>query len=85
MEETIELNGMQYTLMYEHKRKFLKNGQLDNHGGVTIAFIKDRGVDTRLFEAEAKCCKKDIYNKKRGRTIAKGRLLKLINPKQFVY
>jgi len=82
--EKIEYKGKEYKIKYIHQRRWSEpsreefmNG-IDFHikpkGGRTIAFIGDEGNPIEYGLSE--CSVKDSYNKKLGRVIATGRLLK---------
>jgi len=75
----------EYKIKYIHERctrpatiyEYEKFGLMDivvPKGGRTIAFIGD--IDSPIEMAEVECSKKDSYDKKFGRMIATGRLLK---------
>lgn len=47
--------------------------EIDGRGGLTIAYVLDPET-SELKIGYAKCSRRDLYNKKRGRAIAGGRL-----------
>lgn len=47
--------------------------EIDGRGGLTIAYALDPEA-SELRIGYAKCSRRDLYNKKRGRAIAEGRL-----------
>lgn len=51
------------------------DGRIDPRGGYTVAFERSRDNSNILRFAIAKCSKRDVFNKKMGRTVAAGRLL----------
>lgn len=61
---------------YLHIRHYTPDGKLDPRGGFTVAFERNSVDASLLHFAMAKCSKKDVYNKKRGRQVATGRLEK---------
>jgi len=61
---------------YLHIRHYTPEGKMDPRGGFTVAFERNPVDSTMLHFAMAKCSKKDVYNKKRGRQVAEGRLAK---------
>lgn len=80
--EMVEFRGREFPVKYRHERDTDERGNLKHRGGQTVAFIvmqyDDEGMPLKTIEGEARCCKKDVYNKRMGRQIAKGRLLKEI-------
>lgn len=65
-------------MRFMHWRRKDADGNVNNFGGVTIAF--DVLEDTLVFSA-TKCSKKDRFCKKQGRLIAGGRLQKALDGK----
>jgi hypothetical protein len=59
----------------------LKDDELLPRGGATLAEAFDRH-NNPIASAWANCSQKDNYNKKLGKTIAVGRLLKELNSKR---
>ena len=57
--------------IYMHYRKFDRMGQIEARGGMTLAADLN---GSQLTVALAECGRKDVFNKKMGRTIAEGRL-----------
>lgn len=50
-----------------------KQLEIDGRGGLTVAYVLDP-ENSELRIGYAKCSRRDLYNKKRGRAIAEGRL-----------
>jgi len=73
MYELVKHNGQEYRVCYNHKR--VEDDKKTQ--AVTKAFILDTEKNV-IAEAEAVCSVKDQFNKKLGRTIAKGRLVKVL-------
>lgn len=81
-------NGEVYTIKWRHERPLdsyrdkSMYGQISRKwsdiykGGRTVAYIFDK--DGNKIEAYANCSVRDTYNKKLGRKIAVGRLLKIL-------
>ncbi len=69
----LDINGEIYDIRWRHERIRMPDNILPN-GGKTIAYMIDTQGNT--LEASANCSIKDTYNKKLGRIIATGRLLK---------
>lgn len=59
------------TTTFMHYRKFDRMGQISAKGGLTLA-IEQEGSTLKVALAE--CGRKDLFNRKLGRTIAEGRL-----------
>ena len=78
--EKVEYKGKEYFIKYRHERDMDENGNPEQRGGKTVAYIvlawKADGSALDVILAEAECSKHDIFNKKLGRIIAGGRLLK---------
>jgi len=71
---------------YMHYRKFDRMGQIVPKGGMTVA-IRQEGHE--LTVALSECGRKDLFNRKLGRTIAEGRLnsgsaIKLVLPQDTI-
>ena len=85
MIEKIKYNGKEYKIKYIHDRNWADLSTDEMHmgcepyilpkGGTTVAFITDNDGNI-LHEAYAVCSVKDTYNKRLGRIISTGRLLK---------
>lgn len=70
---TIPLPYTDGRIRFIHRRYFTEDNQILPNGGLTLAF---RYVGNGEYEfAMAKCCFRDNFNRKRGRTIAEARLL----------
>ena len=80
--EMICFKDQEFPVKYRHERLIDEYGNPAHRGGKTVAFIVTKYNDDRtpktMIEGEAVCGKKDVFSKKMGRTIAKGRLLKEI-------
>jgi len=66
-----------YDIRFRHERRY--EGDVDvplPNGGRTVAYMFTASGDT--IETYADCSVKDTYNKKLGRIISAGRLLKLL-------
>ena len=87
--QTIKKDGKEYPIRYMHIRLHNDKDEVLSKGGKTVAYIgefqevpeiKDYiPKHKRLIEIErgvANCSRRDVYNKKLGRLIATGRLLK---------
>jgi len=78
--EMVEFKGQEYPVKYRHERLLEECGDIAHRGGKTVAFIVTKYNDDRtpktMIEGVAICGKKDVFGKKMGRMIAKGRLLK---------
>jgi hypothetical protein len=78
--EKVEYRGKEYFIKYRHERDIDEDGNPEQRGGKTVAYIvlawKEDGSILDMMLAEAECSKHDIFSKKLGRTIARGRLLK---------
>jgi len=74
--EQIEYKGQKYRVKYTHIRPIL-NGKIQSRGGTTVAFITDREQNV-IASGQANVSLKDTYQKKLGRIIATGRLLKAL-------
>ena len=81
MEKT-EYKGQEYPIRYRHNREIGDDGYPKPHGGSTVAYIvlewNENGSIAKMLSGTAECSKNDVFSKKLGRTIAKGRLLKAI-------
>jgi len=78
----INVNDKEEVKVYfQHHRNKDENGRVLPTGGETIAYTFDD--KNKKIEAYAVCSMKDDYNKKLGRWIDTGRLLKMLgyNPK----
>ncbi len=84
----IKYKGKEYKVKYIHERLWQNMTTDELHmgyepyilpkGGKTTAFITDKeGIE--LAAGWSDCSKKDVYNKKLGRIISSGRLLKKLN------
>ena len=72
------IDGKDIHIYFEHERDMDEAGKIiSNRGGKTIAYVIDKKTGM-ITKGESVCSKKDIYNKKLGRTIALGRLFKQI-------
>lgn len=83
MDDTVTYNGKTYKVRYTHERVFYPGlTGLNPRGGRTTAYIDlvfDLGRHSvGGLAAAAECSCKDVYSKKRGREIAKGRLIKIL-------
>lgn len=80
--EKIKYNGKEYPLRYRHDRDIGDDGYPKPKGGKTMAYIvtrwNDDGSIGELIGGDAECSKNDVFSKKLGRTIARGRLLKAL-------
>ena len=76
--KNIKYKGKEYKVKYSHFREIdIDTGTILPCGGRTIAFISD-DENLPINMGIADCSYKDTYNKKLGRMIATGRLLKKI-------
>jgi len=73
MHEKIKYNGEEYRVGYQHE--IVENNKKIK--AVTTAYIKDAD-DNVIAIGKSVCSKKDQFSKKLGRTIAKGRMLKVL-------
>jgi len=70
----VDIKGQECRIRWIHCRIEDDSGKTLPRGGETIAYIlNDKG---KRISGHAYCSVKDTYNKKLGRTIATGRLLK---------
>jgi len=76
--KNIKYKGKKYKVKYQHYiTRSEYTGEILPNGGTTLAFISDDdGNDLAI--GYSFCSMKDVYNKKLGRMIATGRLLKKI-------
>ena len=72
----IEHEGHEYKIKWVHVRPHNGNDEILPRGGTTIA--RTEKSDGTTIERQANCSVKDTYNKKLGRVIATGRLLKAL-------
>lgn len=78
----VTYNGKNYKVRYAHERTTDLAGTIIPKGGATIAYISDSRHDNKqppLISEMAVCSDKDTYDKKLGRKIALGRLLKKLS------
>ena len=65
-----------YDIRIKHERVHGEDANILSNGGRTVAYMFD--IDGNKVETYANCSLKDSYNKKLGRIIALGRMLKLL-------
>jgi len=73
--DTITLNNVEHKVRYVHFRH-LVDGKIHSKGGVTLAFITN--ADGKVVAKGEHIVLGESFNKKLGRIIATGRLLKLL-------
>jgi hypothetical protein len=81
MNDEVEHNGKKYQVIYTHERVFCGD-KISPRGGTTSAridLIYDEG-DYAMggLIAVASCSPDDVYSKKKGREIAKGRIQQML-------
>ena len=72
----MEIDDDIYEICIRHERLHDQDDNILGIGGRTVAYIID--TDGNKLETYANCSIKDSYNKKLGRMIAIGRMLKLL-------
>lgn len=78
----VKYMNKEYFVRFQHKKDFEGKSKYDDKmriKGITIAYISERIENEYVVHAEAiaECSVKDHFDKKLGRTIALGRLLKM--------
>lgn len=71
----IQYKGEKYKVKYIHHRQLI-DGKIQAKGGITEAFITDKKTKEVIANGQAFVSYKDTYQKKLGRIIATGRLMK---------
>ena len=77
IQEKIELNGTEHKIKFVHLRATDDNDNILMKGGVTHAFIGEK-LECAVHQASAECSMRDNFNRKLGRKISSGRLVKAL-------
>ena len=74
----IKTNDEEMEIFIRHERYKDNIGRIKPNGGRTVAWIYEDDNKNVALSSVAVCSKRDTYNKKLGRRIAIGRLLKAL-------